>query len=238
MRQRKLLLEPFHGKNVKRWEATIRSITEQDIARWPLGEAFSLHDHTRTITLEVILRAVFGVREQDRFERARALVKEFANRAHPISMFPLARRDLGPLSPWVRFKRSREALDGFLYEEIERRRAEADLAERHDVLSLLLCATDEAGEPLSRAGASRRAGDGARGRPRDHRDGGGLGVRAAAADAAGTRPPHPVAGRGRRVPRGHDQGDAPHAPGRDRRRAQADERDRTRWLSHPRRARC
>jgi cytochrome P450 len=149
MRQRKLLLEPFHGKNVERWEAAIRSITEQDIAGWPLGEAFSLHDQTRTITLEVILRAVFGVREQDRFERARTLVKEFANRAHPISMFPVARRDLGPLSPWARFKRSREALDGFLYEEIERRRTEPDLAERHDVLSLLLCATDEAGEPLS-----------------------------------------------------------------------------------------
>ena len=149
MRQRKLLLEPFHGTNVKRWEATIRSITEQDIARWPSGEPFSLHDRARTITLEVILRAVFGVREQDRFERARTLVKEFTNRAHPISMFPVARRDLGPLSPWVRFKRSREALDGFLYEEIERRRTEPDLAERDDVLSLLLCASDEAGEPLT-----------------------------------------------------------------------------------------
>ncbi len=150
MRHRKLLLEPFHGKNVKRWEDTIRSITEQDLARWPFGEQFSLHDHTRTITLEVILRAVFGVREQDRFERARTLVKEFTNRAHPISMFPVARRDLGPLSPWVRFKRSREALDGFLYEEIERRRTEPDLAERDDVLSLLLCASEEAGDPLTR----------------------------------------------------------------------------------------
>jgi cytochrome P450 len=65
-------------------------------------------------------------------------------------MFPVARRDLGPLSPWVRFKRSRDALDAFLYEEIERRRAQPDLAERRDVLSLLLCATDEEGEPLSR----------------------------------------------------------------------------------------
>ncbi len=148
LRQRKLLLEPFHGKNVKRWEATIRSTTDHDIARWPFGEPFSLHDHTRAITLEVILRAVFGVREQDRFERARTLVKEFTNRAHPISMFPVARRDLGSLSPWVRFKRAREALDAFLYEEIERRRAQPDLAERDDVLSLLLCATDEAGEPL------------------------------------------------------------------------------------------
>ena len=150
MRQRKLLLEPFHGKNVQRWEATIRSVTEQDIARWPSGKPFALHQHTRTITLDVILSAVFGVREQARFERGRTLVKEFANRAHPISMFPVTRRDLGPLSPWVRFKRARKALDGFLYEEIERRRAQPDLAERHDVLSLLLCASDEAGEPLSR----------------------------------------------------------------------------------------
>lgn len=150
LRQRKLLLEPFHGKNVGRWEATIRSIAEQDIASWPADRPFELHQHTREITLEVILRAVFGVREQARFERARALVKEFANRAHPISMFPFARRDLGPLSPWTRFKRARTALDAFLYEEIERRRAEPDLAERDDVLSLLLCATDEAGEPMSR----------------------------------------------------------------------------------------
>ena len=150
MRQRKLLLKPFHGENVRHWEDAIRSITEQELASWPVGTPFALHDRTRAITLEVILRAVFGVREEDRFERAKKLVREFANRAHPISMFPVARRDLGPLSPWVRFKRSRDALDAFLYEEIERRRVQPDLAERRDVLSLLLCATDEDGTPLNR----------------------------------------------------------------------------------------
>jgi cytochrome P450 len=150
MRQRKLLLPPFHGENVHRWEAAIREITEQDIARWPVGEPFSLHERTRSITLEVILRAVFGVREEARFERGRRLITEFARRAHPITVFPFVRRDLGPFSPWVRFKRARRALDDFLYEEIERRRAEADLAERDDVLSMLLRATDEAGEPMSR----------------------------------------------------------------------------------------
>jgi cytochrome P450 len=103
----------------------------------------------RTITLDVILRAVFGVRDQARFEQARALIKEFANRAHPISLFPAMRRDLGPRSPWVRFKRARAALDEFLYAEIERRRAEPDLDQRDDVLSLLLRATDETGAPLS-----------------------------------------------------------------------------------------
>lgn len=150
MRHRKLLLGPFHGTNVSRWEETIRAIAEKEIASWRVRETFALHERMRTVTLEVILRAVFGVREQARFEQARALVKEFANRAHPISLFPFVRHDLGPLSPWVRFKSARAALDDFLYAEIERRRIQPDLAERDDVLSLLLRATDESGEPLSR----------------------------------------------------------------------------------------
>ena len=99
MRQRKLLLEPFHGENVRRWEDTIRAITEQDIASWPVGRPFALHDHTRAITLEVILRAVFGVREQARFERARALVTEFANRAHPITHVPVRPARSRPAQP-------------------------------------------------------------------------------------------------------------------------------------------
>jgi cytochrome P450 len=149
MRHRKLLLGPFHGQNISRWEDAIRSISEQEIASWPVGEPFALHERVRTITLDVILRAVFGVREQARFEEARTLIKEFANRAHPISLFPGMRRDLGPRSPWVRFKHARAELDRFLYAEIERRRVEADLMQRDDVLSLLLRATDEAGAPLS-----------------------------------------------------------------------------------------
>jgi len=150
MRQRKLLLPPFHGDNVRRWEATIRAITEQDMQSWPVGRPFPLHPHTRRITLDVILRAVFGVREASRMEQARTLIEEFARRAHLITVFRVARRDLGPASPWARFKRVREALDAWLYDEIERRRSEPDLAERDDVLSLLLCATDEDGAPMSR----------------------------------------------------------------------------------------
>ena len=149
MRQRKLLLAPFHGENMRRWETTISEIVERDIAQWPVGEPFALHERARAVTLEVILRAVFGVRERARLQRARTLVTEFATRAHPISLFAFARRDLGRLSPWARFLRARQGLDEFLYEEIERRRAQPDLAERGDVLSVLLGATDETGEPLS-----------------------------------------------------------------------------------------
>jgi len=138
MRQRKLLLPAFHGRNVSRWGETIRRIAERDIEDWPVGEPFALRSRTERITLDVILRAVFGVRDDERFRRAQALVGEFARRAHPITLFRFARRDLGPWSPWARFKRARAELDGFLYEEIAMRRGEPDVAERDDVLSLLL----------------------------------------------------------------------------------------------------
>jgi cytochrome P450 len=149
MRHRKLLLPPFHGDNVKRWEATIREITEREMESWPIGAPFSLRDHTQRITLDVILRAVFGVRDDERFKRAQGLVDRFARRAHPIVLYGFLRRDLGPWSPWARFKRARAELDEFLYEEIALRRAEADIAERDDVLSLLLSATDADGQPMS-----------------------------------------------------------------------------------------
>jgi cytochrome P450 family 135 len=149
IRQRKLLLPPFHGRNVSRWGETIRTIAERDTERWPVGEPFPLRARTQRITLEVILSAVFGVRDEERFHRAQILIDRFARRAHPISLFRFARRDLGPWSPWARFKRARAELDAFLYEEIALRRAEPDLAERDDVLSLLLAAHDEDGQPMS-----------------------------------------------------------------------------------------
>jgi cytochrome P450 len=149
MRQRKLLLAPFHGENVRRWAETIREITDRDMDTWPVGSPFSLRTHTQRITLEVILRAVFGVREESRFARARNLVDRFARDANLIVLFPALRRNLGPWSPWERFKRARVALDEFLYEEIALRREQPDLAERDDVLSLLLCARDEDGQAMS-----------------------------------------------------------------------------------------
>ncbi len=149
MRHRKLLLPPFHGDNVKRWGETIREITQRDMESWPVGVPFSLRKHTQRITLDVILRAVFGVRDDKRFRRAQILVDQFARRAHPIVLYRFMRHDFGPWSPWSRFKRARVALDEFLYEEIALRREESDVADRDDVLSLLLQATDEEGRPMT-----------------------------------------------------------------------------------------
>jgi len=107
MRQRKLLLPPFHGNSVSRWGETIREIVDRDMESWPVGEAFELRSRTYRITLDAILRAVFGLRGEQRVERAHRLVGEFAHRAHPITLFGFARRNLGPWSPWVRFKRAK-----------------------------------------------------------------------------------------------------------------------------------
>ena len=66
MRQRKLLLPPFHGEAVQRYRDLIAEITTRDVERWPVGEPFALRPRMQAITLEVILRAVFGIREEER----------------------------------------------------------------------------------------------------------------------------------------------------------------------------
>src|SRR5207249_1271677 len=84
-------------------------VADPDMETWPVNEAFALRSRTQRITLEVILRAVFGMRDEGRFRRAQVLIGEFAGRAHPVTLFAFMRRDLGRWSPWARFKRARAA---------------------------------------------------------------------------------------------------------------------------------
>jgi cytochrome P450 len=149
MRQRKLLLPPFHGERIQRYGELIVAMTREEMESWPTGEPFALRPHTQRITLAVIMRAVFGVHDPDRLNRFERLIDDFAQRVGTITSFPFLRRHLGPFSPWTRFVRSREALDEFIYEEIRLRRAEPGHEKRDDVLSLLLGARDEDGNPMS-----------------------------------------------------------------------------------------
>ncbi|MGN6664111.1 MAG: cytochrome P450 [Solirubrobacterales bacterium] len=149
MRQRKLLLPPFHGERVHRYGELIVEMTRREMESWPVGEPFAMRPHTQRITLAVIMRAVFGVHDEERLARFERLIDDFARRVGVITSFPTLRRNLGPGSPWPRFVRSRAALDEFIYEEIGLRRAEPDHENRDDVLSLLLGARDEAGAPMS-----------------------------------------------------------------------------------------
>ena len=149
MRQRKLLLPPFHGERVQRYGELIAAVTRREMESWPVGEPFAMRDHTQRITLAVIMRAVFGVHDEARLARFEGLIDDFARRVGLIASIPPLRRNFGSFSPWARFVRSRQALDAFIYEEIALRRAEAGEEERDDVLSLLLGARDEEGEPMS-----------------------------------------------------------------------------------------
>jgi cytochrome P450 family 135 len=149
LRQRKLLLPPFHGERVERYGELIIEMTRREMESWPVGGPFAMRPHTQRITLAVIMRAVFGVHDEARLERFERLIEEFARRVGVITSFPLLRRNLGPGSPWPSFLRSRAALDEFIYEEIRLRRAEPGHEERDDVLSLLMGARDEDGEPMS-----------------------------------------------------------------------------------------
>jgi cytochrome P450 len=151
LRQRKLLLPPFHGESVRRYGETIREVTSREMQSWPVGEPFPLRPHTQAITLEIILRAVFGLRDADRLTLAGRLIADFARRSHAVLLFPFLRRSFGRFSPWARFERARNRLDEFIYEEIAARRSESGDEERDDVLSLLLRASHEDGVAMSDA---------------------------------------------------------------------------------------
>jgi cytochrome P450 len=151
LRARKLLLPPFHGDRIRVYAELMAEATRREMERWPVGEPFALRPRMQRITLSVILRAVFGISDERRIDRATKLIDRFTARVSPITRFPMLRRDLGPGSPWRRFAAARAALDEFLYEEIALRRDEAAREERDDVLSLLLAARHEDGAPLTDA---------------------------------------------------------------------------------------
>jgi cytochrome P450 family 135 len=150
LRRRKLVLPPFHGERMKAYAEIIESVTERDLTGWPPAEPFAVLPHMQAITFEVILRAVFGVEEAGRLDRLRSALREL------LSWTTDWRRALvfGFLGPervmaLRGFRRQVAEVDAEVLEEIARRRTAGDLAEREDVLSLLLQARDEAGEPLS-----------------------------------------------------------------------------------------
>ncbi|MGH7856751.1 MAG: cytochrome P450, partial [Candidatus Binatia bacterium] len=151
LRQRRLLLPPFHGQRMRTYGDLIRDVTLEDMASWPRGSAFPVHPRMQEITLSVIMRAVFGMEEgaaySELHDRLRELLEQGA-RAF-IAMLPFFQFELGGLSPYGRLVRRMREIDDLLYREIERRRSEGGLEARSDVLSLLLQAVDEEGRPMT-----------------------------------------------------------------------------------------
>jgi cytochrome P450 len=150
LRQRKLLLPPFQGSAVGAFREVISEVAEAEVADWQTGAEFRMRDRMRALTFEVICRAVFGVTDRARIERLRAALMPVMDAGGATFFLPgPLRRDLGRFSPWGRLRRQLARVDQLLYGEIARRRKDEDLEERTDVLSLLLRARDEEGQPMS-----------------------------------------------------------------------------------------
>ena len=148
--QRKLMLPSFHGERMQRYGELMAEIAERELDRWPLRERFAIWPRMQAVTLEVILHAVFGVTEGAALDRMRSALKAMLDwttdqrRLLALAVFgPYRVRDSRV------FQRAMAPVNELILDEIRRRREDPDLAEREDVLSLLLQARHEDGSPMT-----------------------------------------------------------------------------------------
>jgi cytochrome P450 len=153
--RRKLMLPPFHGERMRSYEATVRDVTEREIDGWSGsgGNPFALHPRMQAITLEVILRAVFGVTDPERDARLHErLPPLLGDTASPALQFRvLLSRRLGRGDPLASLRELMGEIDELLLAEIAERRVDLDPAhpDREDILSLLVAARFEDGSEMS-----------------------------------------------------------------------------------------
>jgi cytochrome P450 len=150
LRQRKLMLPPFHGERLVRYEELMRGITDRVIDSWPLRRPFRLQPSMQDITLDVILRVIFGLEASERTEDVRRLLKHMmAVSTRPWALVPVLRDERWPVGPYATFRRAREKVDAAIYRLIGERRADPALEERDDILSMLMLARDDDGRPMT-----------------------------------------------------------------------------------------
>jgi cytochrome P450 family 135 len=145
--RRKLMLPPFHGERMRAYEEVMREATEQEMAQWPRGAEFSLHSSMQEITLEVIMRAVFGVHRGRRDDLRQALLDILAAVRSPAT-FGITLPFVKELPRFRAVARRIDDADALLRSEIAEHRADPGLEERDDILSLLVTARDEEGEGM------------------------------------------------------------------------------------------
>jgi hypothetical protein len=148
LEQRKLLTGAFHGERMQRLEGLMGEVAERELASWPRGEPVATHPRLQALTLEVILRTVFGLDAGPRLDRLRGLLTEILDfGARPLSTLPPLQRSYLGRGPWVRFARLREQADELVFELVDERRTER--GDRDDVLAMLLAARHSDGSPMS-----------------------------------------------------------------------------------------
>ena len=158
-RQRKLLMPPFHGDRLRSYGELICNITRQISADWQVGQSIVARPPIQSLTMGVILQAVFGLREGDRLSKLQQQLSTLLDFfSYPISasflFFPALQKDWGAWSPWTKFTQLREEVRALIYAEIRERRqflqdSESTQTEKTDILTLLLQSRDEQGEAMS-----------------------------------------------------------------------------------------
>lgn len=152
-RQRKLLMPPFHGERMKSYGQTMVDVVNEVISRWQVGQTVVIRDYTQEISLEVIIRTIFGIDEGERYLDLKKVLLDwleiFNSPVKSIFLFFLwLQKDLGALTPWGKFVRQKQTIYEILQAEIDRRRHDSTL-QGEDILSLLLSVKDEDGRPMS-----------------------------------------------------------------------------------------
>ncbi len=149
--RRKLMLPPFHGERMRSYESIVGEATERELDSWPVGQPFPIHPRMQAITLEVILKAVFGVTDKTRSEllseRLPMLLGETSSPALQFRFLLFSR--LGGSDPFAKLAEISKGIDELLYAEIAERREDPASAERQDILSLLVSARFEDGSAMS-----------------------------------------------------------------------------------------
>jgi len=145
--RRKLMLPPFHGERMRSYEETMTAIVSAEVDSWPLHQKFPIHARMQAVTLEVILRVIFGVAGGPRLDRLRGMLstvlQETATPGRQI--LGLALRRFGGGGPFAHFQDQLREVDELLFAEIAEHRERPDLEEREDILSMLMTAEFEDG---------------------------------------------------------------------------------------------
>jgi cytochrome P450 len=148
--QRKLLLPPFHGARMQGYEEKMTEIAAREIERWRLGVPYKLRPRMQAITLEIILETVFGVHGRERLEELRVALRDFLDlTTNPLLLLPLVLAGPNRVRRISSFRNRIDRVDELLRREIAERRAADDVAERDDILSMLVAARHEDGSPMS-----------------------------------------------------------------------------------------
>ena len=148
-RRRRLLAPPFHGKSMKNYEAIIEEETLRETADWPQGEPFPTLPPMMQITLNAILRAVFGA-DGAELDELRRLIPPWVTLGSRLAALPKPKRNYGRFSPWGRLDEWRRQYDTVIDKLIDAERADPNFADRTDVLALMLRSTYDDGSVMSR----------------------------------------------------------------------------------------